>query len=458
MISVIIPALNEAKTIGNVIKFCLNDPLVAEVIVVDDKSTDNTAEVAFQSGAKVVVSDIRGKGISMKDGIRQAYNELTVFLDGDIDPYPEKTIRNLVDPILDGKADFVKGAFGRNGGRVTELVAKPLLNILFPGLSNFSQPLSGMIAGKKSFFKKMDFFNDYGVDIGILIDMYLMKARVTEANIGYIENKSKPWEALGKMSKEVSRAIIHKAHGQQSPDLTEAEVVSLETINREMNKVLKEELAAFHKMIVFDMDDTILKGRFIDECAKKFGFFPALEDLRANEKDPIILTKRIGLMIKGKTIDDLLNVVDEMETVDDIKKVVKEFKGKKYIVGIISNSYSLITNYIKQKIGADFSLANTLEFFEGKTTGEVNLPYYFFGSPESICGHSFCKTNALQYACEKYHVLLKNCVVVGDSIDDRCMVGHAGKGVAFCTNDELLERVASQSIREKRFESLLAIA
>ncbi|HEU4858806.1 MAG TPA: glycosyltransferase, partial [Chitinophagaceae bacterium] len=185
MISVIIPALNEEKTIGNVIKFCLNDPLVAEVIVVDDKSTDNTAQVAFKSGAKVVVSEIRGKGISMKDGIREAYNELIVFLDGDIDPYPVKTIRNLVDPILDGKADFVKGAFARNGGRVTELVAKPLLNILFSGLSNFSQPLSGMIAGKKSFFRKVDFFNDYGVDIGILIDMYLMKARVTEANIGY---------------------------------------------------------------------------------------------------------------------------------------------------------------------------------------------------------------------------------------------------------------------------------
>ena len=206
------------------------------------------------------------------------------------------------------------------------------------------------------------------------------------------------------------------------------------------------------------MDDTILKGRFIDECAKRFGFFPQLEDLRAKEKDPIILTKRIGLMLRGKTIDDLLNVVDDMEIVEDVKEVIKEFKSKKYFAGIISNSYSLITNYIKQTIGADFSLANTLEFLEGKTTGEVNLPYYFFGSPESICGHSFCKTNALQHACEKYNVLLKNCIVVGDSMDDRCMIGHAGKGVAFCTNDELLEKVATKSIKEKSFESLLAMA
>ncbi len=457
MISVVIPALNEEKTIRNVVKFCLADPLVTEVIVVDDRSIDQTANIAFDAGAKVIISDIRGKGISMKDGIHEASNEIIVFLDADIDPYPPNTIRKLVDPILDGDADFVKGAFARNAGRVTELVAKPLLNILFPGLSHFSQPLSGMIAGKKIFFRKVDFFNDYGVDIGILIDMYLMKAKVTEANIGYIENKSKPWEALGKMSKEVSRAIIRKAQGHNA-ELSEEDVSSLVTINREMNNVLKEELATFHKMIIFDMDDTILKGRFINNCAKAFGFFPALEDLRAIEKDPVILTKRIGLMLKGRTIDELLNIVDKMSIVDDIKKVVIELKNKKYLVGIISNSYSLITNYVKQKIGADFSLAYSLEFLEGKTTGEVNVPYYFFGSQESVCGHSFCKTNALQYACEKHNVLMKNCIVVGDSKDDRCMVGHAGKGIAFCTNDELLEKVAIKSIKEESFELVLSVA
>ncbi len=458
MLTVIIPALNEGKTIASVVKFCLAEPLVTEVIVVDDNSEDNTAIIAREAGAKVIVSKIRGKGFSMKEGVEESKNELLVFLDGDIDPYPEGTIKNLTAPLLTDEADFVKGAFARNAGRVTELVAKPLLNILFPGLAHFSQPLSGMIAGRKSFFKKIEFFNDYGVDIGILIDMYLMKARVKEINIGYIENKSKPWEALGKMSKEVSRAIISKTQGQPAAGLTEEDVFSMETINREMNKVLKEELSGFHKMAVFDMDDTILKGRFIDECAKAFGFMPVLQDLRAAEKDPIILTKRIGLMLKGKTMDDLLNVAERIEMVDDIKEVVQSLKGKKYIVGIISSSYTLITNYVKQKIGADFSLAYNQEFIEGRASGEVNLPSYFFGSPESVCGHSFCKTNALQYACEKYNVRMENCIAIGDSKDDRCMVGHAGKGIAFCSNDSLLEKIADLSIRKKSFESLLSLA
>src|SRR5215471_6182401 len=272
MFTVIIPALNEENTIKQVVEFCLLQPAVSEIIVVDDKSEDKTAAIAEQAGAKVIISASRGKGISMKEGIDAATNEVVIFLDADIDPYPENSIKDLTSPILNGEADFVKGAFARNAGRVTELVAKPLLAILFPGLSHFSQPLSGMIAGKKTFFRKIEFVNDYGVDIGILIDMYLMKARVKEVNIGYIENKSKPWEALGKMSREVSRAIITKAQQQNPEDVTEDEVKSIEEINRQMNYALQENLSGFHKMAVFDMDNTILKGRFIDSCAKRFGF------------------------------------------------------------------------------------------------------------------------------------------------------------------------------------------
>ncbi len=458
MLTVIIPVLNEQNTIGSVVRFCLQHPLVKEVIVVDDKSEDDTVQLAKEAGAKVITSEVRGKGISMKDGIAQATNDILVFLDGDIDPYPAETISKLTQPLIDNEADFVKGTFARNAGRVTELVAKPLLNIFFPGLAHFSQPLSGMIAGRKSYFKKIDFFNDYGVDIGILIDMYLMKAKVKEVNIGYIENKSKPWEALGKMSKEVSRAIISKAQREEPHAVSEEDIHSLETINREMNKTLREKLSGFHKMVAFDMDDTIWRGRFIDECAKTFGFTAKLEDLRFAEKDSIILTKRIGLLLKGRTMDELLNVASQIELISDIKEVITVLKQKGYIIGIISNSYTLITNYLKQNIGADFTYANHLEFFDGKVTGEVNLPSTFFGSPESICGHAYCKTNALQHACEKFNVQFKNCIAVGDSVDDRCIIGRAGKGVAFCTKDELLETIADKSIHEPSFKSLLSMA
>lgn len=215
MVTVIIPAWNEEKTIGNVVKFCLSHALVSEVIVVDDRSDDNTVKEAEAAGAFVVLSERQGKGYSMKEGIAIADNELIVFLDGDIDPYPPETINKLVQPLLNDESDFVKACFSRNAGRITELVAKPLLSILYPQLAAFSQPLSGMIAGRRVFFEKIDFFIDYGVDIGILIDMHYMDVRISEVSIGYIQNKSKPWRALARMSHEVAGAIIHKAfqHG-----------------------------------------------------------------------------------------------------------------------------------------------------------------------------------------------------------------------------------------------------
>ena len=458
MVSVIIPALNEEKTIEAVVKFCYQNPLVTEVVVVDDKSEDQTATLASGAGAKVVISQQRGKGISMKDGIDHATNEIIVFLDADIDPYPEETITHLAEPLLLKEADFVKGAFARNAGRVTELVAKPLLKIFFPGIAHFIQPLSGMIAGKKSMFQQIKFFNDYGVDIGILLDMYLMQARIREVNIGYIENKSKPWEALGKMSSEVSKAIISKARISNPHEVTEDEIHSLEAINREMNKTLREQLSGFHKMIIFDMDDTLWNGRFIDNCAKQFGFTAQLEDLRYAEKDPIILSKRIALLLKGKSIDELLHVARNIDIIPDAREVIQLLKQKGYLVGIISYSYTLVTNYLRQHIGADFSIANQLDFVEGKATGEVNMPSCFFAPQDSICGHAYCKTNALQFACEKYNVRMSNTIVVGDSKDDRCMVGHGGKGVSFCSKDELLKSIATKKIESPSFREILALA
>ena len=153
-----------------------------------------------------------------------------------------------------------------------------------------------------------------------------MQARIKEVNIGYIENKSKPWEALGKMSSEVSKAIITKAQSYNPEEVTETTIHSLEAINREMNKTLREQLSGFHKMVIFDMDDTLWRGRFIDRCAKAFGFTAQLEDLRYAEKDSLILTKRIANLIKGKSIDELLHVAGSIELINDAKEVIAELK------------------------------------------------------------------------------------------------------------------------------------
>lgn len=458
MITVIIPVLNEGDTIENVVRFALQCPQVTEVIVVDDKSLDQTVAQAKKAGAKVITSTKLGKGASMKDGLLCAVNDIIVFLDGDIDPYPERTIENLTQPLLDDKVDFVKACFGRNAGRVTELVAKPLLNILFPDLSHFSQPLSGMIAGKKNLLQQLDFSDDYGVDIGILIDMHLMKARVEEINIGYITNNSKPWQELGKMSKEVSKTILSRAMQQNKPNATLEELSVLSEIRDQMDFAIKEGLKGLDKMAIFDMDNTLLQGRFIDTCARFYGFDKELLSIRSQENDPVIRTKNIARLMKGLNISQVLAVADSIPPVDDAEAIIAELKQRGYVVGIISDSYDVVVNHVKTKLGVDFSLGNELEFSKSIATGEVKMPSFFFNHPGSVCKHTMCKTNAMQHILSHYKIDMNNTIAVGDSENDLCMIKKAGVGVSFCSANELMNFVADITIKESSFKEILEFA
>ncbi len=458
MITVIIPTLNEEENIGNVVSFAMKQAHVTEVIVVDDKSQDRTVVTAHHSGAKVITSTKLGKGASMKDGVLCASNEIIVFLDGDIDPYPHYTIKLLTDPILNGDAGFVKASFNRNAGRVTELTAKPLLSIFFPELLRFNQPLSGMIAGKAQLLKELDFRDDYGVDVGILIDMYLKNVRMKEVEIGYIENKSKPWRELGKMSKEVAQTIILKAALSKNPRYNFEELGVLNEIRSQMEFALDTQFGALNKLIVFDMDNTLLQGRFIDACADQFGFKNELMNIRSSETDTTILTKRIATLLRKKTIHELIEVADGIPIVKGTKDVVSGLKKKGYITGIISDSYDCITNHIKNKLGMDFSLSNELEFSKSICTGEVKIPSFFVNNEKSLCKHTLCKTNALLNILEKYNLQKENSIAIGDSLNDLCLIREAGLGIAFCSKEDLLNHYADVSFHNPDFTELLAIA
>ncbi|MCC6815573.1 MAG: HAD-IB family phosphatase [Saprospiraceae bacterium] len=458
MITVIIPTLNEEEHIASVVKYATRQTNVSEVIVVDDKSLDKTVKLAIENGAKVITSTKLGKGASMKEGMLCASNEIIVFLDGDIEPYPENTISSLTTPLLNNECDFVKSTFKRNAGRVTELVAKPLLSIFFPDLTNFTQPLSGMIAGNKSYFTKIDFREDYGVDIGILIDMYIMNSRMREVEIGYLENKSKPWQALSRMSKEVAQTIIQKAAMQNNQNYNFEELSILNKIRSQMEFALDKQLSRLNKLIVFDMDNTILKGRFIDCCAEKFDFIKELMDIRSNESDSVVVTKQITKLLSGITYNKLIAVTDQIEIVNGIKDIVLGLKQKGYITGIITDSYDCIANHIKNKLGMDFALGNELEFSKSICTGEVKIPSFLVNSPKSICKHSLCKTNTLLSISEKYNIQIENCICVGASLNDLCIIKHSGLGIAFNSNNDLLNHHADIILSEENFSELAEIA
>jgi glycosyltransferase involved in cell wall biosynthesis len=213
-VSVVFPTYNEGRFIAKSIQKAKKSRYVFEVIVVDGGSTDDTVEKAKKVGAKVIYqSSLKypGKGVAMRDAISLASGEIIVFMDADILNFNTRMINKLVKPIIDGEADFVKGTFGRVAGRVTELVAKPLLRVFYPEYAVFRQPLSGEIAGKKEVFKAIKFEQDWGVDIGLLIDIARKGYRIKEVDIGYKRHDMKKLEELRTMARQVALAILKRA-------------------------------------------------------------------------------------------------------------------------------------------------------------------------------------------------------------------------------------------------------
>ncbi len=455
MVTVIIPALNESETISHVIELVNGSAMVSEVIVMDDKSNDNTVTVAREAGASVYTSTMLGKGASLREGILFAKNEWILFLDADITTYPEDIVELMTGPLVDDTADFVKSVFTRQAGRVTELVAKPLLKILFPELKRFSQPLSGMAAGKKSFMQKLELENDYGVDIGMLIDMHLMGARITEVNIGYIENRMQSWEQLSKMSLEVSRAIISR--GEPLSTTGNETLKKVKVLRTQMEYALRENRKGLTRMVIFDMDNTLLKGSFITTASGILGFEEELINVVTHNDSAIIRTKLIATLMKGHTVKDVLDVADTIPIVEDALEVITELKKRGYVCGIISDSYDVVTNHIKNRLGMDFSVANELEFSRSVATGEVKIPSYFLRTKQSRCSHEYCKSNVIRQLSANYEIDIKDITAIGDSDNDICMVRECGTGISFYSQNKYLNLVADHLITVRSFSPLLEI-
>lgn len=455
MITVIIPTLNEQETIAAVIDKVRLCTKVTEIIVVDDKSIDNTVEEARKKGVKIVTSLHLGKGASMLDGLMMAQNEVIAYVDADIPEYNDKLIDIITAPIIKDEADFVKSYFDRQAGRVTELVAKPLLNILFPDLAKYRQPLSGIIAGKKSFLKQVDFENDYGVDIGLLIDMHNQNARIVEVNIGTIENKMKPWRELSKMSSEVSKAILKRA-GKVNANYETLENINV--IRTQMEYAIRDSVKSLRKMVVFDMDNTILKGSFLKHAAASFGFAEPLKEIIDANFNHTTRTKNIAQLFKGIGMADILKLVDNIPVVDDFEAVTDALKERGYMIGIVSDSYFSVTNHIKNKYGLHFSFANSLEFSQSIATGEVTIPSCFIKNTISTCQCDVCKSNVLNEITKQFEIPVSNIIAVGDGENDYCLLREAGVGVSFCCTYKPLDLVADVIITKPSFKQVLDIA
>jgi glucosyl-3-phosphoglycerate synthase len=239
-VSVVLPAREVADTIGPILEALLplrEQGAIDELLVVDAASADGTAALAQGLGARVVQESAvlpehgpaRGKGDALWRGLAASRGDFVAFIDTDTDDFDARFALGLIGPLLaDADVAFVKGAYRRpfklgdqtspeGGGRVNELVARPLLNLHVPELAGFVQPLAGEVAARRTLLEALPFAVGYGVEIAMLIDA-LRHARLdalAQVDLGTRQNRHQSLRALSAMAYAVMVAAERRVHGER---------------------------------------------------------------------------------------------------------------------------------------------------------------------------------------------------------------------------------------------------
>ncbi|MEM8707045.1 MAG: glucosyl-3-phosphoglycerate synthase [Actinomycetota bacterium] len=230
-VSVCLPARNEAETVGSIvagIRPLERAGLVDEIIVMDDRSTDATAAIAGEAGARVIsVPDVlpeagtaTGKGNVLWASVAASDGDVIVWVDADLRSFGPSYVTGLLGPLLtDPDVTLVKGFYDRpevdgvGGGRTTELMARPVLATFFPELSEIRQPLGGEYASRRSVLERLPFAQGYGVETGLLIDIARRwgVSRITQVDLGVRAHRHQPLSALSPQAMEVLHAAMRRA-------------------------------------------------------------------------------------------------------------------------------------------------------------------------------------------------------------------------------------------------------
>ncbi|OGO75920.1 MAG: glucosyl-3-phosphoglycerate synthase [Chloroflexi bacterium RIFOXYC12_FULL_59_14] len=256
-ISLALPALDEEETVGNVIGTMKKElmekvPLLDEIVLIDSDSTDRTREIAQKAGIPVYIHQHllerlgarRGKGEALWKSLLVTRGDIIVWIDTDIVNIHPRFVYGIIGPLLSNpQVQLVKGFYRRplkvgrkiqagGGGRVTELTARPLLNLFYPELSGVVQPLSGEYGGRREALERAIFFSGYGVETGLLIDIYERYGLNAIAQVDLLEriHHNQRLEALSKMSFAIIQTVIRKLESRFGGAV-------LEDVNRSMKLI-----------------------------------------------------------------------------------------------------------------------------------------------------------------------------------------------------------------------------
>jgi glucosyl-3-phosphoglycerate synthase len=230
-ISMCLPCRNESSTIGPIVRAARRElierhPLLDELIVIDDRSTDDTATVAADEGATVVSIESvhaihgsgRGKGNALWASLLVSDGDVVVWCDGDVISFSPTWVTKLAAPLMDYnglalvKASYRRPTESGGGGRTTELVARPLLSLLAPELAALAQPLAGEFAGRRTMLEQLSFCQGWGVEIGLLLDVVdrFGVDAVAQVDLGERRHRHRTLEALSIQAAEVMATALRR--------------------------------------------------------------------------------------------------------------------------------------------------------------------------------------------------------------------------------------------------------
>ena len=394
---------------------------IAEIIVVDDGSEDATHVVARRSGVKVVRHEINsGKGKALQTGSRHARHDHLVFLDADLGNITPTKVKKLINPLIEGEADFVKAGYNSSTGRVTQLVAKPLLKIVYPAVK-LDYPLSGEFALNRKKLRLHKIEEGWGIDIQLVLQAAQKNLRIHEVLFGKKEHKHQPIEDLAKMSKEIIRTV-----------LSELKLISHR-----------------HKIVVFDLDKTLIAESSIRHIAKAWGFTRELNRLLKKVKDKKMLDREITLTLarhfQGKTQKDVNRVCEEIPLSPNAEKVIEKLRQQRYKVRIVSAAYSPVVKYFATKLKIYDSVSPTLvKMKNGKFSGKLRTSK-FDDVNGDCCGMYVCKKKAVSYLQRRMNAKKGECLAIGDGKSDKCLFENCGLSLGYQTDEFGDERIENLS-------------
>ncbi len=399
-VSVVIPCFNEARTLGAIIEESKKCWMTQEIIVVDDGSSDGTAAVAQEFGARLVRHRKNmGKGVAIMSGAKAARNSALVFIDGDLEDFSHESIGRLAEPVLKNEARFCKATFGRESGRVTELVAKPLLGFVYPE-SQLSQPLSGQFCIRKELLLSLDVSLDWGIDISIVLSALKKGEKIAEADIGELKHKHRELDQLAGTAREVTKTILQNAGF----------------------------MAKKHKLIIFDFDGALIPGSSIAEIFGALGLRKKLARLRAMHQSDRIseagLTRRIARALRGRKAGEIADVASKIEPSPYAVETLEYLKRMGYRLAIVSFAFKSVICSVLPERQFDSIICPELEEKEGVLTGRARIPN--FKSERFV----FSKGKAARRLLALFGATPNETIAVGDSDSDKEMFREVGISVS----------------------------